>query len=219
MRRNPAVLVVTSAAVALAITGCGGSDSSSSKSSTAKKQPSLAAQSRTVVGGNATFIADPATSAALKKAGVSASAARNTAVKGSSLVMPLKSGNIVVASLIGSTRSPGAIVYKTSTKQVAFANVVVNTRLRRVSGQLNGKDRMGVYQVSVNNLKQSRVKANTVMGTGLSLRLTKKAAAALNSGLGVKVFKKAMKMGTLTLTVVTKKTTGKSGSSSSKSSK
>lgn len=215
MRRNPAVLFVASAAVAIAVAGCGGSDSGSKGSSSTKKQPSIAAQSRTVVGGNATFIANPATSAALKQAGVSASAARDTAVKGSSVIMPLKSGTIVVASMIGSVRSPGSIVYKAAGKQVVFANVVVNTRLRRVSGKLNGKERVGVYQVSVNNLKQSRVKANTVMGTGLSLTLTKKAAAALNGGLGVKVFKKGMKMGTLTLTVVTRKSSPQSDSSKS----
>ena len=202
MRRKSATVMFSAMFAALVVTGCGGSDSSS-KSTTAKKAAPKS-QSRSIVSGSATFSSNPTTSAELTKAGVTVTATKPAKVQGTSVVVPVSSGNIVVATAIGSAHGDGSVVFASKGKKVAYDKVVVNTRLRKVSGVVGGK-RETLYILSVSNIKQAKMQAGEVTATGLSVKLGKKAAVLLNKNLGSKVFKPGLKMGNVTLTVKTKK--------------
>jgi hypothetical protein len=205
MRRNSTIAVVAGAAMALSVVGCGGSDSPST--STAKKSmkgAGIGKQGRTVVGGSATFTSNATTAGELKKAGVAFTPTKNSPVKGASVIVPVKSGIMVVSTLVGATHGPGSIVFAANGKKVAFNNIAVNTRLRRVTGTVDGKKKQ-LYHMSVTNLQHTQMKSGSVTGTGMSVTLAKQAASTLNKGLGVKVFKKGLKMGSVTLVVETKK--------------
>ena len=215
MRRNIATVLFSSIFAALVVTGCGGSDSST-KSTSAKKAV-FATQSRTIVSGSVTFTSNPTTSAELTKSGVSVSANKPAKVQGTSVVLPVDSGNIVVSTAIGSAHGTGSFVFSANGKKVVYDKVVVNTRTRRVTGVVGGK-REPLYHLSLSNIKQSKMQAGDVTATGLSVTLTKKAASLLNKDLGTKAFKNGLKMGNVTLTVKTKKTAHKAMVKSSKSS-
>lgn len=205
MRRNSTVAVVTGACLALSFAGCGGSDSKSSTSAAkSMKAAGIGSQGRSVVGGSVTFTTNPETVARLAKDGVRFAPAKNSQVKGSSVVVPVSSGSIVVASFIGSAHGSGALVFEAKGKKVAFTNIVVNTRLRRVSGMLNGK-KVQIYHLSINNLKHTDLKGGSISGTGITTTLSKPAASKLNKELGVTTFKKGLKMGSITMVVTTKK--------------
>jgi len=162
-----------------------------------------------------TFTASPATSAEIAKAGVTVTANKPSKVQGTSIVVPVDSGNIVVATAIGSARGTGSIVFASKGKKVVYDKVVVNTRLRKVSGLVGGK-RQTLYILSVSNIKQAKMQAGEVTATGLSVKLAKKAATLLNKDLGSKVFKPGMRMGNVTLTVKTRKTAPESKASTTK---
>ena len=205
MRRNSAVAVVSGVCLTLAFAGCGGSDSKSTTAAPkSMKNAGIGSQGRSVVGGSVTFTTNADTEARLAKDGIKFASAKNSSVKGSSVIVPVSSGSIIVSNLIGSAHGPGSVVFAANGKKVAYTNIVVNTRLRRVSGVVNGK-RSQLYHMSINNLKHANLNGGSISGTGITTTLSKQAASRLNKGLDVTTFKKGLKMGTITMVVVTKK--------------
>ena len=168
------------------------------------KNAGIGAQGRQIVSGSATFTTNSETQALLAKDGVKFVSAKNSSVKGASVIVPVSSGSIVVSSFIGSAHGPGSVVFAANGKKVAFTNIVVNTRLRRVSGMVNGK-RTQLYRMSVRNLTHADLKGGSISGTGITTTLSKQAASKLNKELGVTTFKKGLKMGSITMVVTTKK--------------
>lgn len=209
MTRKARAVAAVATTAALALVGCGGSDSSSSSSSNSKSSGTAAP--RTVVGGSATWVPAPATTAELAKAGVKIGVASGAKRKGSSVVLVFRDGKMVRTGLIGNAESHGSIVFTRGAKQVKFEDVIFDTAKRRVTGVQGGK-RIILFLLRIKGLQQTTLKDGSVGATGLSVKLSPGAAKRLNKGLAVTVFKSGAKFGTVVLAVKLKKPTSSSSS-------
>ena len=209
MNRKLSTTAVVALIASAALVGCGGSDSSSSTSS---KSGSTSPTLEKVVGGSVTFVTAPATVEALNKAGVQINTGSGGVKKGASVVLVFRNGKMVTTGLIGRARSHGSIVFTHGAKKVTFADVMVDTAHRRVTGVESGK-RVTLYRLRIKELQRTRLKDGSFSGTGLSVRLATDAAKRLNSGLGVKVFEPKMKFGTVAVVVKFEKASKSSKSS------
>lgn len=196
-------------AAALIATGCGDSGSKSGK--TRKQGQSAHSQAKTVTGGAVTFTPNGKTVVKLKSNGISMVPTRGAKQVKSAVAVDVDSGEVVSATLIGSARGGGGLVFQRGSRKVAFTDLVVNTSRRRVTGVVGGK-RVSIFQLKLAGLKRAETSKTRVSGTGIGATFTSTAAELLDKGLAVKAFTRKMPFGTIELALVVHKGSGSSSS-------
>lgn len=208
--------LIAAGALATGLAACGDSSSSSTKKAASK--PSTGAQSRTIVSGVSVYTPDPAAQAALKKAGVTLTPS-GTGVKASATAfeIPATGGRIVVKSLVGSVHSGSSLTFAKGAQKVTFTDIALNTESRKVTGNYKGK-RIAVFQLRLNNLSAAKNKQGALVGSKIGVVYARGAVALVNKTLGVSVLKTKQTYGTVTFTVVARKSTGSTSKKSKKKS-
>jgi hypothetical protein len=209
-RRLSAISVIAAAAVGVA--ACGSSSSSSTASSSvAAKSSSMtttatsASAPATVVGHSTVVTVNPATTAELKKAGitVAAVAPATTKTHNTIITFPANGGQIVVATVVGTVDDNGGLTFSHNGKSVKLTSFIVDTSTKQLTAEL-GAQRVAIFELNLASLKRASGPHGTVVASDIKLTVTSQAASDLNSGLGVSTFKGGQNFGIVTLTVAVK---------------
>lgn len=204
--RRPLVLGLV--AVALAAAGCGSNrpsgptgtspSAAASRPATSTASPSRsAAQTIMVSGRNTTLKLDPGTAQALKAAGVQVSpVSPATAAPSGGINFPITGGTLTQAGLQGSINHSGGLTFTHAGKTVTATNFVLNTTQRTLSATVNGKQ---VPLLAVDLSKMVRTtRGRLIVASGITSTLTRSAVVLLDARLRVRVFTRALPIGTLT---------------------
>lgn len=184
------------AVVVLGATACGSSSSSTSTATTPASAPVA------VAGRSTSVVVNPATAQVLKQNGITvAPVAPATAKK--ALVFPVSGGRITVATLAGTVNHTGGLTFSHSGKSVQLTSFTINTTTKQLTA-LAGGQRVPILNLDLASLKRASGPNGTVVARNIKLTLTSQAASALNSGLGVSIFKAGLPFGVATLTVAVK---------------
>ena len=151
----------------------------------------------TVIGDSTDVVVNPAVSTALKQAGITVTAVA-PATGRSTLLFPVSSGQMVIATLAGTVHHTGGLTFSHSGKTVTLANLIINTNTEQFTATIGGQS-MPIFDLNLAPPK--RASGGAVVASNIKLTETIQAATALNSGLGVSTFKAGMDFGTATLTV------------------
>lgn len=184
---------------ALAVVGCGGSDSKPEKKTSSPK-----AQAKVVAGGTVVIKPNGKTVVKIKSSGIAVGATRGSKRAGNDISMAATGGELVSATAIGFVRTGGGIVFQRGKAQVPFTDIAVSTRKRTVTAT-NGGKRVTLFQLRVANITRKSTSTGGIRATGLGVSLTGKAAALINRGLAVNTFSKKQPFGTVAITVSLKK--------------
>lgn len=210
-RRLSAIAFISAAALAAA--ACGSSSSSSttasasgtttaSTSSSKSSTTTTASAPATVVGKKTDVVVNPKVSASLKHAGITVTGVAPATAK-TTWVFPIKGGQIVVATLVGTVNDTGGLTFSHSGKSVTLTNPLVNTSTKQLTATVNGKS-VPIFNLNLASLKRASGPHGTVVASDIKLTVTSQAASTLNSGLGVSTFTGGMNFGIATLTVAVK---------------
>jgi hypothetical protein len=144
-------------------------------------------------------VINPAASAALKNAGISATADAPASGK-TTLLFPVSGGQITVATLVGTIDHAGGLTFSHSGKSVTLANFVINTDTKQVTGTIGGQP-IPIFGMNLSSLVRAGGPDGILVASNVKLTMISQAAAVLNSGVGVSTFKAGMNFGVATLTV------------------
>jgi hypothetical protein len=172
-----------------------GSSSSSSKSATITYAPGKA----TVVGKSSDIVVNPAVSAALKQGHITVTAVA-PATAHTTLRFPVSGGQVVLATLAGTIDHTGGVIFSHSGKRVTLTNLVIKTKAKHLTATV-GAQSMPIFDLSFASLQRTRGPHGTLVESNIKLTVTPRAAAALNSGLGVSTFRAGQNFGIATLTL------------------
>ena len=151
----------------------------------------------TVIGDSTDVVVNPAVSTALKQAGITVTAVA-PATGRSTLLFPVSSGQMVIATLAGTVHHAGGLTFSHSGKTVTLANLIINTNTEQFTATIGGQS-MPIFDLNL--ASPTPASDGTVVASNIKLTETPQAATALNSSLGVSTFKAGMDFGTATLTV------------------
>lgn len=194
----------------LAVAACGGGSSSSNISSSSIAGTGGASSSMptttkyvsakaTVVGKSTAVVVNPALSAALKHAGITAGVvAPATATR--TLRFPVSGGQIAVKTLAGTVDHTGGLTFRHSNKSVTLTHFVINTKTRQLTATVGGRP-IPIFDLNHARIKHVGSRRSTVVASDIKLTVTSQAATTLNSDLGVSTFKTGMNFGIAKLTV------------------
>ena len=177
------------------------SGTSSGTSATTKHTSGKATYSSrkaTVIGKSTDVVINPAVSAALKHAGVTLTPIAPATAK-ATLLFPVSSGQIVVATLAGTVDHTGGLTFRHSGKSVTLTNIVINTKTKHLIARV-GRKSMPIFDLNLASPNRTSGPHSTVV-SNIKLTVRSRAATALNSGLGVGTFKVGMNFGIATLNV------------------
>lgn len=200
----------------LVVAACGASSSSrnitsssnTSKSGTAATNGTnsstwatirYAKREATVIGKSTTVLVSPAVSAALEHADIAVTAVA-PATGRTTLHFPVSGGQIVVATLAGTVDHTGGLTFRHSGKNVTLTSFVINTNTKQLTATVGGQS-MPIFDLNLASPKRARGLHGTVVASSSKLTLTSRAAAVLNTGLGVSTFKAGMNFGIATIIV------------------
>ena len=204
--RQPLIAVLVAAGFVVAACGGGGHTSAGSPAATsggtppsplatAKYRPARA----TVIGKSTHVVVNPALVAALKQAGITVTAVAPATAK-TTLHFPVTGGQIVVPTLAGTVDHTGGLTFSHSGKSVTLTNSVINTNTRRLTATVGGVS-VPVFDLNLASSRHAGLPHGTVIASNIKLTVTSQAATALNSELGVSIFKAGMHFGIAALTV------------------
>jgi len=209
-----AIAVIVAAGLAVAACDSGPSGSNASGSGTAASS-STAATSRTspgtwakitytsaratVIGRSTDVVVNPAVSAALRHAGITVTAVA-PATADTTLLFPVSGGQIVIATLAGTIDHTGGLTFRHRGKSVTLTSFVINTNTRRLTATVGGVS-VPVFDLNLASSRHAGLPHGTVIASNIKLTVTSQAATALNSELGVSIFKAGMHFGIAALTV------------------
>ena len=221
--RLPAVAVIVAGGLVVAACGSGSSGSNSSSSNTAATSgvssntpgSSTAATSgtsssasttityapgkATVVGKSSDIVVNPAVSAALKQADITVTAVA-PATANTTLRFPVSGGQVVLATLAGTIDHTGGVIFSHSGKRVTLTNLVIKTKAKHLTATV-GAQPMPIFDLSLASAQRAGGSHDSIVESNIKLTVTPRAAAALDSGLGVSTFKAGQNFGIATLTV------------------
>lgn len=190
------------AVVALGVAACGSSSSSSTTTSSTPTTTTPASAPVAVAGRSTVVVVNPATAQALKQNAITVTPIAPASAK-TGLVFPVSGGQIVVASLAGTVDHTGGLSFSHSGKSVQLTSFIINTTTKQLTA-LAGGQRVPILNLDLAALKRASGPNSTVIASNIKLTLTSQAATALNSGLGVSIFKAGLPFGVATLTVAVK---------------
>jgi hypothetical protein len=208
-----AVIVAAGLAVAACDSGAGGSNASGSGTASSSTSSSNIAAigprptttydsaQATVIGQSTGVVVNSGVSAALKQASVTVTAVAPATAR-TTLLFPVSSGQILVATLAGTLDHTGGLAFSHSGKSVILTNFVINTNTKQLTATVGGHS-MPIFDLNLASLKRADGPHGTVVASNIKLVVTTEAATALNSGLGVSTFKAGTHFGTATLTIAT----------------
>jgi hypothetical protein len=199
--------IAVSVAAGLVVAACGGSNSSSSSTAAVRgASPSRPATitytsgRATVIGKSTAVVVNPLVSAAFKHAGITVHAVAPATAK-TTLRFPVSSGQIVIATLIGTIYHTGGLTFRHSGNRVTLTNFVINTKTKQLTATVSGRS-IPIFNLQLTWYKRARGPRGTIIARNIKLTVTSQAATALNSDLGgVSTFKSGMNFGIATSTV------------------
>ena len=207
--RASAMAVIVAAGLVVAACGASSSSSNTSRSSstaaTGGTSSSTWATTRytsgqaTVIGKSTDVVVSPAVSAALKHAGITVSAVA-PATSRTTLLFPVSGGQIIVATLAGTVDHTGGLTFSHRGKHVTLTMFVINTNAKQLTATVGGQS-IPIFNLSLASPRRATGPHGTVVASNIKLTVTSRAAAALNSGLGVRTFKAGMNFGIATIIV------------------
>ena len=214
MPRQPrrASAIALTALIAVGLAACGSSSSSNSSSSSAASTTATSSATSstsssgapaTVIGRSTAVTVNPVIAAALKKASITVAPVAPATAKKVVFVFPESGGQVVVATLAGTINHTGGLTFSHAGKSVTLTNFVINTTSKQLTATAGGGS-LPVFDLGLASLKRVSGPGGTIVATNIKLDLTSQAASALNSGLGVTLFKGGMHFGIATLTVAVK---------------
>jgi len=195
-------------AVGLVVAGCSSSSSNTSSSITAAPNSTNSSTSATatyapaqatIIGKSTDVVVNPAVSAHLERTGVTVAAIAPATGK-KKLLLPISGGQLVIATLVGTVDHIGGLIFSHSGNNVTFTNFVINTNTKQVTATI-GEQSIPVFDLNLASLKRASGPYGTVTASNIKLAVTSQAATALDSSLGVRIFKAGMHFGIAMLTV------------------
>jgi hypothetical protein len=153
----------------------------------------------TVTGKSTAVVVNPAVSAALKNAGISVTAVA-PATGSTTLLFPVSGGQIMVATLVGTVDHAGGLKFSHGGKSVTLTNFVINTNTKQLTGTIGGRS-MPIFGLNLSPYMRASGPPGILVANNVKLTIISQAAAALNSGVGVRTFEAGMEFGVATLTV------------------
>jgi hypothetical protein len=144
-------------------------------------------------------VINPAVSAALKNAGISATADAPASGK-TTLLFPVSGGQITVATLVGTIDHAGGLTFSHSGKSVTLTNLVVNTDTKQLTGTIGGQP-IPIFGLNLSSPVLASGPHGILVASNVKLTVISQAAAVLNSRVGVSIFKAGMNFGVATLAV------------------
>ena len=153
----------------------------------------------TVIGKSTDVVVNPATSTALRHAGITVTPVA-PATSGTTLLFPVSGGQMVIATLAGTIDHSGGLTFRHGDRSVALTSFVINTSTRRLTATVSGVS-VPVFDLNLASSRHASGPHSTVIASNIELGVTNQAATTLNSDLGVSVFKAGMTFGIASLTV------------------
>jgi hypothetical protein len=225
LRRLPALGAI--AAVALLAAACSGGSSSSPTASgstpsgssssgsnssgitsasctSTSSATSTAKSGSTVIGRSTTVVLYPSFAAALKKEKITVAPVSPASITKTVLLFPISGGQIAVATFAGTLNHSGGLAFCHHSKKVTLTNFVLNTHTKRLTATVSGK-LLPIFNLNLASLTHAKEPHRTMIATNIGLMVTPRAASALNSGLGVTIFKAGQVFGIATPVVVFKR--------------
>jgi hypothetical protein len=128
-----------------------------------------------------------------------------TPVKPASVVkgqisFPITGGNLNPATAAGTIRHSGGLRFQAGKRKLVVRNFTVNTVKRTLTAQV-GKARVPLLSLNLSKAKVSRNGLGVVV-RNVGVALTGTAASALNKTFKVKLFKKGLRIGSVTVTAL-----------------
>ena len=154
--RQPAIAVMVAAGLVVAACGSGSGGSNTSTggtaatSGTSSSTPATityAPAQATVIGKSTDVVVNPAVSAALKQAGITVAAVAPATAK-TTLLFPVRGGQIVVATLAGTVDHTGGLTFRHSGKSVTLTNFVINTNTKQLTATVSGQS-MPIFDLNL----------------------------------------------------------------------
>ncbi len=145
------------------------------------------------------MVVSPATTKLLQDHQITVSAVAPASVS-TVILFPTTSGHIVISSAKGRVEDTGGLELAHASKTIQLTAFVVDTESRQVTAAVGGL-RVPVFDLTLSSVAHTTGPSGTAVFGGVKLRLTNQAATALNSGLGVNVFKAGENFGVATLTI------------------
>jgi len=119
--------------------------------------------------------------------------------------LPVIAGGLSSHSLAGTVAHSGGILFADRHSLLQVTHLVVHLKSKTMTGTLTVQPGFRSRRITVFRLDESRARIkddkNDVRVTGIGLRFTKAAAAALDRALATKIFTAGLKFGTATIVV------------------
>ncbi|HEY6781255.1 MAG TPA: hypothetical protein VI111_09880, partial [Thermoleophilaceae bacterium] len=160
--------------------------------------PGASAATVKLAGGSTTVALDKGVAGALAKAGVKVAVDKPAAAGAKGIAFPISGGAIDPATGAGRVDHKGGLTFKAGRTKVGLSAFVVKVGKRSSLSAKLGKGRLTVFSLDTSKAKVTRPGIATTIG-GVRLKLTGKAAAALNGAFGVKLFAKGLVVGKATV--------------------
>lgn len=193
--------LAAAAAVTLVASACGGGHSkrSTTASSTATVTKTTTGPG-TVSGRRTTVVLYPSMTATLKQEGVTVTAVAPARGSGSVLSFPISGGHMVRATFAGTLSHAGGLTLSHHDKSVTLTDFVITTHSKQLTAKLGGST-VPIFALDLGSLRRANEPKQTMVATGIKLKVASNAASALNSGLGITAFKGGQDFGVATLVI------------------
>jgi hypothetical protein len=156
--------------------------------------PTAGAATVKLAGGATTVALDKGVAGALTEAGVKVGVTKPGKAGTKGIAFPIRGGAIDPATGAGRIDHRGGLTFKAQGKTVGLSAFVVKVGKRSTLSAKVGKGRLTVFSLDTSKVKVKRNGIGTTL-SGVRLKLTGKAAAALNGAFGVKLFAKGLNVG------------------------
>lgn len=150
-----------------------------------------------LAGGTTTLTLSSAAAKALSRGGVKVKPIRPATTK-AGIAFPITGGSIDPATAAGTIESSGGLRFKLRGRRVTFKNFVARIGQSSSLTAKARKSRARIFKLNTRGAKVSRSQLATNV-SGIAASLTAKGARLLNSGLGVKVFKRGQRVGSVSV--------------------
>lgn len=160
--------------------------------------PAASAATVKLAGGSTTVALDKGVAAALTKAGVKVAVTKPATAGKQGIAFPISGGAIDPATGAGRIDHKGGLTFKAGKTKVGLSAFVVKVGKRSTLSAKVGKGRLTVFTLDTSKAKVKRSGVGTTI-SGVRLKLSGKAAAALNGAFGVKLFAQGLVVGKATV--------------------
>jgi hypothetical protein len=184
------MLILACAALTLGVAACGGDDNNGTTTTAAGTELTLNGQ-------DTTLALNPATAQVLKENKVKVAPIAPATASDAGISFPITGGQVNSDTLAGKIDHSGGLKFSAGGKDVELTDFVVDTTAGTLTAKTGGAD-LVTLDLDLTGLGKT-TEGDVIVATGITSGLTVEAANALNDAFSVKLFKKGIPMGKVTV--------------------